>query len=60
MEKFAGYGPHAIALELARIIAQAEGHILGGPRSGETPVTLEYILKLYSDCIRAVGSYKVG
>ena len=36
MEKFAGYGPHAIALELARIIAQAEGHILGGPRSGET------------------------
>ena len=54
-------GAHAIALELARLVAVAEGKMFNMPKSASAGgADRTYILDLYKECIKAVGSQRIG
>jgi len=48
--------PYAVALRLAEVIAFAEKKPLRTAGSAAEGVNREYVLKLYRDCLEAVGS----
>lgn len=52
---------YAIALELARMVAFAEGKLLSQMKSAENGgANREYVLDLYKDCIKAVASHRLS
>ena len=57
----ASQSPYAVALELASLIATAEGKLLGIAKSATLDgADRAYILTLYRECLKAVASYNIG